>query len=370
MKPSRLLALGALAFIGHVQAGLVTEWPKLTGDQQGPCAQALQIAHAAFKASAPQLYAPLALPPALTSTLVLGTTTLDISGGDALQADPAVFHKEQGTENTAYRNVYWQKSASRGARLLMAERPLGWRGDMYTLFAIPETEDVDKALAALKQEDKPPSLRSVVQDSWRPPLVFQTKDKQTDTWLIDVGQPHQILADWRVHVPQAGSVEPACTIQFRPHGAQALKLLPSAVRQLAALLDKTMGPGENEGSLQATAHLRMSAAQTWANAAWRPWARISPYNTRAEVDKGLQRWANAGAGRRAIYQAIQQQYPLAEQALANDYRHRFNRSPQEAQALSAYVLDGAFRTHFVFHSDAPRRHSKREGVAENPWQQP
>lgn len=47
--------------------------------------------------------------------------------------------------------------------------------------------------------------------------------------------------------------------------------------------------------------------QAWANAALRPWAMGSPYNSRTEVDAGLSDWAQTGKSYRVAYDRIQAQ---------------------------------------------------------------
>lgn len=112
-------------------------WPQLHhGKTLAPCAEALQVATAAFHLDAFYLYAPPVMPADLGSVLVVKPHALDISGGDALEADPATFDKVPRGGGGAPRSVYWQKTVQYGYRFVLQEAPYGWRGDMYTLFAI------------------------------------------------------------------------------------------------------------------------------------------------------------------------------------------------------------------------------------------
>jgi hypothetical protein len=194
------------------------------------------------------------------------------------------------------------------------------------------------------------------------------QEKQSgQLWSIDVGQPYAFLGDWRIYVAEPVGLTWRCTVHFRPPVRTAVSLLPPPVRTLARLLDQTLGRGDNEGTLQPTARLRLAVEQTWANAALRPWALGEPYNTRAEVDAGLPAWSRHGATYRKAYQEIQSQYPRAEHALAVYYHRHFRRTAAEAQSLAAYVLDIALRAHYAFQSEDPHRYFRQEQAPANPW---
>jgi hypothetical protein len=158
-----------------------------------------------------------------------------------------------------------------------------------------------------------------------------------------------------------------CTVRFRPKVKKAALLLPLPVRRLALLLDQTMGRGENEGSLQPTARLRLNVEDTWANAALRPWVLGEPYNNTEAVNAGLKDWSSKGASYLKVYRNIQRQYPLAQRSLAEFYEKNFHRSAAEAESLSSYVLDIAFRSHYAFHSDDSISESSRAKSQSNPW---
>jgi hypothetical protein len=221
---------------------------------------------------------------------------------------------------------------------------------MYTLFAIDADVRPETFLTEVNANQRQATFMPVMADRWRPPLILQ-KQHSGQLWIIDVGQPSQFLGDWRIHVAERTGITWRCTVHFRPPVRKAVRLLPPPVRLVAGLLDQTMGRGDNEGTLQPTARLRLDVEHTWANAALRPWALRQPYNTRAEVEAGLKDWARKDATSRRTYHALQYHYPLAEHALAAYYHRYFRRSTAEAKALSAYVLDIALRSHYAF----PRR---------------
>ncbi len=130
----------------------------------------------------------------------------------------------------------------------------------------------------------PEAFRAVIAKSWKVPWVLQ-RAKTGEVWAIDTGDG-DYLPDWTIF--RQGSEAPACTIRFVNYRSDALRLVPPEVRELAGLLDDTLGPGLDEGTLQPTAWIRIKAQQTWANVALRPWALSrEPYNSRQQVNDAL-----------------------------------------------------------------------------------
>lgn len=347
------------------QAAVADTWPKLDGGKLSQCSDALEVGKATFNSESFYLYSPPNVPDELISDLVLGPQALDISGGDALEAEESVFDKLPIDGEGAPRSIYWQKSPTFGYRLVVMETPYGWRGDQYSLFVIDGKTKSDEFLSAIKADVQPPKFTAII-SGWRPPLIFQEGDSDR-YWIADVGQPWQFLADWQIYAIQPGGMTATCTVQFRPTVGKAVNLLPAPVRKLEHLLDQTVGPGADEGTLQQTARLRLDVQDTWANAALRPWTLGTPYNTRQEVDAGLENWANSGSAYRKLYQAIKRQLPLAEQALAGYYQRSFKKSAIDAKSLASYVMDVAIRSHYAFHSERPDSYYSTEHIEPNPW---
>ncbi|MDR2220940.1 MAG: hypothetical protein LBE24_10265 [Methylobacillus sp.] len=194
-----------------------------------------------------------------------------------------------------------------------------------------------------------------------------------------------LFEDWSVYGMESESFHQRCTIRFHPRVKQSVDLLPKPVRELEQLLDQSIGNDDSwGGSWHPLDRLRSRVADTWSNAALRPWsigingkrpvtvggiqkevpAAIStPSNTREEVDAGLKIWAQSDPEYQRIYDEIQRQYPLAEESLAEFYQQHFRLSPAKAKILAAFVLDVAFRSHYRFHSE-------NTGYADslpNPW---
>jgi hypothetical protein len=348
--------------LAHAQQGA---WPRLEGEKQAECAQALQLAEHAFKSRQALLYEPQALPGDFPAMPVLQPDGLDISGGDALIADPASFDKVAANVEGA-RNLYWQKRAAKGYRLVVKEATYGWRGDQYTLFAIDPKISVDAFLAQTALSEPPPAAHASIEAGWRPPQLYRRgTDKQL--WALTVGQPWAFLDGWQVWVPGADSLRNACMVRFHPEVKRAVDLLPEPLRQFEALLDRTMGSGEGEGTLNQTAQLRINVEHAWANAAMRPWASAAPYNSRATVDAALASWAAQGPANRRQFAAIRLQYPLAQQALSSYYRSQFGISADAAQRQAEFLLDVLFRSHYVFPRDEPAESGAQANG--NPWPQ-
>ena len=104
-----------------------------------------------------------------------------------------------------------------------------------------------------------------------------------------------------------------------------------------------------------------------ANVALRPWALVDDdaYNSRSEVDTGLEDWAKVNSSRRRLYREILQEYPTAERSLATYYVNTYGLQPQKAREAAAWVLDLVFRSFFVFSNG--QNYFSRAGVKENPW---
>jgi hypothetical protein len=343
-----------------------SRWPALDKSTASPqCNAALAFAKTMFESDAIYLYAPPVLPANFSSTLALEPAALDISGGNALKADPAVFDKIPRIGESASRSLYWQKQANHGMRLVVLEDDRGWQGDTYSLYSIKEEITPTQFQQRIGSHDAS-GLTPLLGDSWRPPLVFRDRSTK-EAWAIDVRQPFITLADWHVYSNGTSGLEMRCTVRFRPDVNPTTKLLPDAVQKLAQLVDQTLGTGADEGTLQPTARLRLDIAHTWANVALRPWALPTPYNTREEVDAGLTAWASSGKRPRKIQQEIQNQYPLAQQALAEYYKTTFGRTDKDAAASAAFALDIAFRTGFTFPAKDPNRQPKGALASSNPW---
>lgn len=249
-------------------------WPRLEGPPSPACRDAFALAQATFHASHPRLYAPLGgLPTSVRSTLALQPEALDLSGGNAVIADTTEFDRlpvPRGAEPP--RSVYWQKTAVQGLRLAVAERAMGAQGDTYSVFVLPEGVAAQAFVTAWAAPLAPQQHAPLIADGWLPPLVL--REPEGGVWFVDMGQPFVHLADWQVHAVGSGGVRRLCTLRFRPTGDEALQLLPPAVRELGRLLLATMGSGSDP------TRRRNDVAHAWANAAMRPWAIGSAYNTR------------------------------------------------------------------------------------------
>jgi len=319
----------------------------------------MKLAREMFQSTAPRLYAPLTIPTELRSTLVLGASELDISGGNALTSSEDFEKLPQDN-----RNIHWAKETNGALRVVVREVPVGWRGDMYDLYLIDAAVTKDDFLNSINSATGSASYQPVVSGNWRPPLVFQHPQHKAK-WFIDVGQPFQILSDWRVFSSKG---RPAiCTIAFSPPGKDAAGHLPRPVTRFARKLDEALGPGNDEGTLHPTATTRLNAKHVLANAALRPWALVdgNAYNSHSEVDAGLEDWAKVNNSRRRLYGEILKEYPVAERSLAAYYVSAFGLQPEKAQEAAAWVIDLVFRSFFVFSNG--QNYFRYNGVRTNPW---
>ncbi len=334
--------------------------PSMTGDVSRPeCIDAEKLARDVFQSTARRLYDPLKLPAGLQSTLLFGAPRLESSGGDVRKS--TVGFEEIPQDNP---RVYWAKETNGALRVVVRADPVGWRGDQYYLYLLEADVTKDDFLNSFDSDSQRSIYQSVVSDSWNPPLVFQHAQNKTK-WFIDVGQPYQILSDWRVFSSKDRSA--ICTITFSPPGKEAVARLPLPVTKLARKLDATLGPGLDEGTSQPTARLRGNAQHVLANAALRPWALVDhdACDSRSVVDAGLKDWSKITGSHRRLYGEILKEYPAAERSLATYYTRVFGLQPAKAQEVAAWVTDLVFRSFFSFPS---AQGCLRDDLAStNPW---
>jgi uncharacterized protein len=339
--------------------------PRMCGDLSSPeFSDAFRLAVSMFYSKSTRLYAPLSVPEGINSELVLGASAFDISGGDALEANKEQFEKVSQLGNCSNRSVYWGKHVENGVRIVVKETPFGWRGDMYSLYLLDANVEESDFLKDAQEGKGKSKYSPVVEDTWRPPLVFLSKSNKM--WLIVVGEPDEVLADWVVDDLSRG-LKPACIIKFQPDGKNAMNLLPKAVQHLVHLLDRTLGSGLDEGTQQPTAYLRIHVQHVWGNAAFRPWALCDSdtYNSTDEVKAGLSAWSQQGPTCRRVYDEILRSYPRAELALADYYLRQFHLPKPKANNLAKWVLDIAFRANYSFSTE--HGYFRYDNVNTNPW---
>ena len=345
-----LMALALLSVL-LPQTALASEqaWPRLDDGypRSGICVAALEIANSAYRSDSFYLYAPPTVAKESGVVLALQPSAVDISGGDALIADQAVFQKivkQQGA-----RNIYWQTKAQYGLRYVMNEEPLGWQGDRYTLYALKDDVTPDQFIEGIHIDAVEQAFDPLIAEGWRPPLLLQ--DQRTgDVWAIDVGAPYVFLSDWGIYSVGQDGAKLRCVIHFHPKAKTATALLPRSVQVLARDLDATLGSGADEGTLHPTARIQVEASHMWANVALRPWAALmgKPYNSREQVDAELRAYRGKGASFRKLYSDINAAYPRAALALTRYYQVKLGKDIGEARALAKHVLGIAFRIYFVF----------------------
>lgn len=362
--------LGAAALLASWGAASSQPSPHMSGKMSAPeCVDAMTIAKHMYASTATYVYAPLELPDHLSSTMLLGAKDVDISGGDALSNDADHFENPYADKNgPSGPKIHWGKDVIPAGRIVITADQLGWRGDMYSLYVLqgsvtPEQFRADVANPARRQ------YQPLIDDSWRTPLVFWSQTTRKP-WIIDVGDTYEQAGEWQIILADDNGYRRACTIKFwsdQGH-AKAPRILPSEVRELASLLDQTLGYGPEQGTLQSTARLRMQALHIWRNVAYRPWAlsESDAYNSREQVDDGLLQWSRTGPSYAQVYTRIRHAYPTAEAALTKYYESQFELSPKQARQSARWALDVAYRSNFTFSGGAPS-FMPQEHANPNPW---
>jgi len=358
------LVVGFLAFASaaHSEDSSSTIGPVLVGDEARPeCQAALGMASAAFVSTSPVLTWPVPEPDAGLAALVLRRKDRDISGGDGIWADPEVFARIEGDEQSRM-IFHWQREARDGRRILLVEVPFSWRGSWYSLFLVdgalsPESFPqiyLDAARANFRQPlDGPPILLPVLyQDSWATPTILRD-ESSGGLWMLEQGHFNFWQPEWQVHVYGAEGSALLCRVVFSPDGSVGLERMPPAVRRFAAFADEALGPGRDEGTLQPTQGIRNRISLFWTILAERPWAlTATPYNSREEVEAGLTAWAEGVPARVRLRQNLFESLEPAENALSDFLRERFAIEEDAARTFSAYAIDHMLRSYFTFHSEA------------------
>ena len=340
-RPIRLAA--ALIAASTVTPALAD--PTLVGGRSDSrCLTSLHLAEAAFRSTSGSMLWPIPAPATRGTRIVLAPTSRDISGGNAIEADAGTFTIIHGA--TGEPTTFWATGLSGGRRLVVVEEPFNWRGDWYFTYLVDRSMTPQLLASAFGKGDA--GLKPLLGPSrWNPPLVL--KDSRSGQyWLIDRGEPYEVMRDWAVHGFTKGAMTTSCRISFGYGPRSDVSTALPAVRRLAAALDQALGPGTGEGTLQQTAALRNAVAHEWANASLRPWALTdAPYNSRGEVDRGLAEWASGVPARQALLRRIEAGYPAAERALGRYYAERFPGRGAPAR-MARDALDHMFRSYFVF----------------------
>lgn len=336
-------------------------YPRLTGAMSRPeCGAAMHMAQAAFDSTNARLDAPLRIPDEFGYKLILGNAKqVDISGGHALESDRNRFTLSQDVTRS---DIYWGRDTSRGERIVEIALPMGWQGHMYSLYIL----DAKISEAAFLKDKEANTAKHVyepvIDEVWRPPLVFWNQADRTE-WFLDVALANS-EGSWSVYIPDSSHPEPTpvCTVEFWPWPesdssmfglTHVVSRLPNAVSRLAELLDQSIGSGRDEGTLQPTAALRIRIKRVWNNLADRPWALSydDGHQSRDAVDNFLSAWSSEAPSFAKIYRQIQQTYPSAQLALSSYYRRKFGLPKAKADSFAKWALDVAYRSNYDFPSE-------------------
>lgn len=336
--------------------------PSIIGDQgSDECQFAQGMAKSAFISTSPSLYWPVIAPSGTENKIIVARQRLDISGGGDLFVDPSTFERleRQGNNRGV---ILWERHPLNGRRIVFIDEPFNWRGDQYYLLSVP----VDVTQESFDQyfQTLPPVNRSALQTNWNLPLVLLTT-QTGKIWAIDYGVLYSTLQKWHILVASSEDFISPCHISFTQGRTPGLARLPLNVQRFATLADEALGPERSPaGTLRPTAHIRSNVNRGWITLTERPWALLEGvYNSRKEIDAGLEAWAMNSPARERLYEELQDTYKLAERELADFYAIQFLLTDEQARGFSTYAMDHMLRRYFVFHSDFPRAGQPTE----TPW---
>lgn len=366
--------LGACLLLGYCGVVQAQRLPYVSGDASAPeCVDALNFASQVYASTSPYLYAPEKMPSNLDSVMILGTTDVDISGGDALtdmgrDHFSRPFHNERDPN---YPHIYWGRDITNGVRLAVTADGAGWRGDMYSVYELPATVAPQQFRSTLASRfPSQEKYKQFIDKNWRPPFVFWSQKTQ-QPWLIDVGGSYELDGSWKVFLKHGDAYDASCFVHFWPTVSpnRAPSALPHQVKHFKALLYRTLGyDGPLSGTMQPIAALRMSAEHVWVNLAYRPWSLSDKDagNSTEQVDNGLLSWSHNSASNERLYVDIQRNYLATQSALKEYYRSHFGLSKVAAEHFSRWALDIAYRATFSFDGYTPGS-QKSNSTNPNPW---
>lgn len=355
-----MIRCSVIAFLCVGSSVAANKYPEMSGNISSPeCSDAFLLSKSMFSSKAPSLYAPLVIPEDIRSTFALGAYEYDISGGMALTMSGQSF-KKIVLEKSPRNSLYWSINEKSGGRLFLTESLHSWRGDTYSIYFSDVAKNEDDVIVDIQKGKSTAFLSGL----WRPPVIFEGLSKEI--WFIDVGQPYQIMPDWTVYKVESDGFRQSCTITFRPKGESGIELMPKAVQKFARLVDRSVGDGIDEGTLQLTAQSKLRTQHRWANAALRPWALSEKriYNSTEEVEAGLLEWSKAAPSFHRLYKDILIAYPVAEKSLTNYYMHQFNLPKERARELAQWIMNIIFRGSYMFHRSSDTASDNHD---DNPW---
>ncbi len=191
--------------------------PRIVGPASTECRDTLAVANTAFYSTAFRLDDAITLPRSAAVQILSQRQAGDISGGNGVTADAAMFKtlpapKGAGPDAIGVRELYWQVTPTRGIRWVIADEPFNWRGDFYTLFAIdPKVAETSFVPPA---SDKDP--RAILANSWMPPLMLRDK-RSGEVWAVET-ESYDSPGVWQVYAAGKNGVKPRCTHRLRAQG--------------------------------------------------------------------------------------------------------------------------------------------------------
>lgn len=264
--------------------------------------------------------------------------------------------------------IYWQNISQNGFRLVVFAESFGFRGHVYSVYALEEDLTEEALLREGESQDSLESAKTLVStkgiclmpEAWAPPLLFKSQDKG-EIIIIEFGselynkRKHQQNKNaWGVSIFSGKSFEKG---KLFPLDAAIifygdfLNVLPNPLKHLYRHLTLILGRNSHlSGTMQPVDKLHAKAQHVWCLLTFRPHAveNISPYNQRDIVERGLKKWGEQSLRNKKVYDDMMHLYPKAKEVLAAYYETQFDATPQQAKALSQKNLDIAFRSFFIF----------------------
>ena len=339
------LGTAALAACAGVLATPAGAAPRIEGPASRECRDTLSVATTAFHSTAFRLNDTISQPQGARVQVVMQP-----AAGEDVTVDSTVLKslpppKSAPNDAVDTKVSYWQIAPIAGTRWVVLDKPFGWRGDAYDLYAI---DDAVTETGFVPTGE--PDPRKILSDIWAPPMMLRNT-RTGAVWAVNAASSDTPDV-WSVYAAGEDGVKARCRIDFGPKVKTVFGLLPAPVRALAVDLDGTLGDGRNEGTLHPTDRIRGEVIQAWMNTALRPWAVTNtPDHSRRDVDAGLRHWSGGVRSFRVLYRRIQAEYPAAVDALSSLYVRRFAKTPEAAHALAEHNLDVVYRSHYVFSQD-------------------
>ena len=226
-----------------------------------------------------------------------------------------------------------------------------WRGHIYGVRLIPPTllKTVETALeedADTLQDLFSKGVKILRREAlWTPPKVYETEDGAV--YITSQFSGSFAPEPYLDRVGASGATQ-ACLVEVYPPQADT----GAAFTELMRNLTRAQGVECYGGTLNPLRRLQLSNRTSRRNAAFRPWALKTPYNTRDALNYSLENWSFSDPWSRRVYLDIAELHEKAVKETVQSIRPILagNLSAEDAEPYAEEIIWRAVGAHFIFPS--------------------